>query len=157
LKGFIALCSYYRRFVKDFAKIAKPLTSALRGNPKDLTWTSEMEAAFQDLKQHMMKPPVLCYPKIGERYYIECDGSKLGLGCVLSQKQEDGKLHPVAYGSRACSAIEERYGATDLEACAVIYALDQFDVYVRGHPITILSDHKAFKHILLSQAKLAKR
>ena len=154
LKGFVALCSYYRRFVQGFSKIAKPLTDAMRNKPLSLVWTPPMEEAFARMKLALTKPPVLAYPKYGERYYLECDGSKLGLGCVLSQMQSDGKLHPIAFGSRAVSRQEERYSATDLEACAVIFGLDHFDVYIRGHQVTVITDHKALTYILKSRNHL---
>ena len=155
MKGFVALCSYYRRFVKEFSKIAKPLTDALRNKPGELVWTKDMHQAFLALKKTLVTPPVLAYPQVGERYWLECDGSKKGLGCVLSQMQTDGKLHPVAFGSRAVSRAEERYGATDLEACAVIFGLEHFDVYIRGHPLTVVTDHRALTHILRSNQKLS--
>ena len=131
------------------------MTDALRNKPGELTWTPGMHKAFAALKHALVTPPVLAYPQVGERYWLECDGSKRGLGCVLSQMQKDGKLHPVAYGSRAVSRAEERYGATDLEACAVIFGLEHFDVYVRGHPLTVVTDHRALTHILRSNQKLS--
>ncbi|MCP4338003.1 MAG: hypothetical protein GY799_03765, partial [Desulfobulbaceae bacterium] len=143
LKGFLAMGSYYRRFVKDFSLIVKPLTDATRGSPVKLTWTREGKLAFQKLKDVMSTPPVLAYPDLSKRFYLECDGSKLGLGCVLTQLGEDGHRHPLAYASRAVSRAEENMGATDLEACAVIYGMEHFDVYIRGNPTTIITDHLA--------------
>ncbi|RLA50334.1 MAG: hypothetical protein DRQ98_12975, partial [Gammaproteobacteria bacterium] len=155
LKGFHALCSYYRRFIKDFATICQPLTNAFRGKPKLLVWTQPMLDAFEGLKQAMVSPGVLAFPRPGQPYILGTDGSKLGLGADLLQEQVDGTIHPVSYASRAVSEVESRYSATDLEACAVIFGLDHFDVYIRGHPVTLITDHKALKYILASTNKLA--
>jgi len=155
LKGFHALCSYYRRFIKDFAKICQPLTNAFRGKPRLLIWTQPMLDAFEDLKRAMVSPGVLAFPRLGQPYILGTDGSKLGLGADLLQEQVDGTIHPVSYASRAVSEVESRYSATDLEACAVIFGLDHFDVYIRGHPVTLVTDHKALKYILASTNKLA--
>jgi len=154
LKGFHALASYYRRFVKDFSKIAKPITDAFRGNPKALLWTPRMTKAFEKLKEVMTTPPVLSYPQLGKPYLMETDGSKLGIAATCSQLGPDHKYHPVAYASRALNRMEENYSATDLEAGAVIFGLDSFDVFLRGHPTTIVMDNRTLKTVLESTRRL---
>ena len=71
-----------------------------------------------------------------------------GLGAVLSQKQADGKLHPVAYASRSLASNEERYAITDLETLAVVWAIGHFQYYLYGHDVTIRTDHQVVKVIL---------
>jgi len=93
-RSFLGMAGYYRRFVKDFSKIATPLTRLLRKDHK-FGWTEECEASFQELKQKLVTAPVLVIPEGNEGYLIYSDASRQGLGCVLMQ---NGKV--VAYASR---------------------------------------------------------
>jgi len=78
------MAGYYRRFVKDFSKIATPLTQLLRKNHK-FNWTEECEASFQELQQTLVTAPILVIPEDNEEYMIYNDASRQGLGCVLMQ------------------------------------------------------------------------
>jgi hypothetical protein len=88
------LAGYYHRFIKDFSKIAKPMTRLLEKN-KDFNWTEECQASFEELKKRLTTAPVLILPDITKKCDIYCDASRQGLGCVLMQ---DGKV--VSYASR---------------------------------------------------------
>ena len=79
---------------------------------------------------------------------IQTDASIKGLGAVLSQRQSNGWLHPVAYASRALSPPEKNYGVTELETLAVVWAMQHFNAYLYGHEVTIITDHSAVKAIL---------
>ena len=81
-------------------------------------------------------------------FVLETDASKIGLGAVLSQYQEDGKLHPVAYASRSVSTAESNYATTNLETLAVVWSVTHFKYYLYGHKVTIITDHAAVKAIL---------
>ena len=99
---FLGLASYYRRFVPKFAKIAAPLHALLK-KENAFEWTTECTTAFNLLKDALTSSPVLVYPKFGpdSEFILETDASFVGLGAVLSQQQEDGKAHPIAYASRS--------------------------------------------------------
>ena len=147
IRRFLGLASYYRRFIPGFAKIASPLHSLTR---KDVSfeWTSECQKALDTLKDKLVKSPVLSYPQSDREYVLETDASVMGLGAVLSQLQEDQKLHPVAYASRALSSSEKNYGITDLETLAVVWAMSHFRSYVYGQDVTVITDHSAVRPIL---------
>ena len=81
---------------------------------------------------------------------LETDASAQGLGAVLSQYQEDQRLHPVAYASRALSPGERNYGITELETLALVWALSPFKVYLYGQKVKVITDHTAVKSILLN-------
>ena len=104
IHGFIGIVGHYHRFIKDFAKIAEPLHDYIRGDlhkkkKESLTLNKEAKEAFKVLKKAIMTAPVLAYPDPNKEYLLETDAFKLGLGAVLSQKQSDGRYHPVAFGS----------------------------------------------------------
>ena len=147
VRRFIGMASYYRRFISNFAKIAHPLHQLTR---KDVPfyWTAECEVAFTSLKTLLTTPPVLAYPCVEKDFTLETDASIRGLGAVLSQEQEDGKRHPVAYASRALNSSEKNYSVTELETLAVVWAISHFHTQLYGQKVTVLTDHSAVKAVL---------
>ena len=144
VRRFLGMASYYRRFIPHFARIAQPLHH-LTSKDVPFAWSSEAESAFTALKAKLVTPPVLAYPRFGEDFTLETDASIQGLGAVLSQKQEDGKLHPIAYASRALSKPERNYSVTELETLAVVWAITHFRSHLYGGRVTVLTDHSAVK------------
>jgi len=147
IRQFLGLASFYRRFVPNFARIANPLHELTR---KGVTfeWTAACQASFEQLKSKLVEAPVLAYPNFEKGFTLETDASAHGLGAILSQLQEDGKHHPVAYASRALSPQEKKYGITELETLAVVWAMSHFHCYLYGHDVTVLTDHSAVKAVL---------
>ena len=114
VRSFLGLARYYRRFVKDFSKIAAPLTNLLKKTTK-FEWTGKCEEAFQELKTRLTTAPILTLPEEGKEYTIYSDASKNGLGCVLMQ---DDKV--IAYASRQLKPYEKNYPTHDLELAVVV-------------------------------------
>jgi hypothetical protein len=121
------LAGYYRQFIKDFSKIAKPMTRLLEKN-KDFDWTEECQASFKELKNRPTSAPVLILPDITKNFNIYCDASQQGIGCVLMQ---DRKV--VSYASRQLRKHEENYPTHDLELAAVVHAPKIWRHYLIGH------------------------
>ena len=94
--------------------------------------------------------PVLAYPKFGfgNTFILETDASTVGLGAVLSQVQDDGNIHPVAYASRSIDKHEKNYGISELETLGLVWAVHYFRPYLLGHPCTVYTDHAACLSIL---------
>ncbi len=149
VRQFLGLASYYRRFIPSFAKIAHPL-HALTRKGAVFDWNEDCQEAFEKLKQVLSDSPVLAFPSFNLEFVLETDASGVGLGAVLSQKQQDGKLHPVAFASRALSPCEKNYGITDLETLAVVWALSHFRSYLYGQEVVVYTDHSAVCSILSS-------
>ena len=151
---FLGLNSYYHRFIGSFAKIASPLHRLTRKST-EFQWTDECQAAFDWLKDKLTTAPILAFPNFDFRFVLETDASIQGLGAVLSQKQSDGLLHPVAYAS--CSLSPEcNYGISELEILAVVWGIQHFHAYVYGHHVTVVTDHTAVKAILQSPSRNGK-
>jgi len=121
VRSFLGIAGYYRRFVKDFSKIATPLTQLLRKDHK-FNWTEECEASFQELKQKLVTAPILVIPEGNEGYVVYSDASRQGLGCVLMQ---NGRV--VAYASRQLRPHELNYPTHDLELAAVIFCTQNLE------------------------------
>ena len=120
LRQCLGLASYYRRFIPLFAKIAQPLHQ-LKEVP--FLWTPVCQSSFETLKERLSNAPVLAYPDFNKDFTLGTDASQLGLGAVLSQMREDGRLHPISYASRALSPAEKNYAITELETLAVVWAI----------------------------------
>ena len=106
-RQFLGLASYYRHFVPKFAKVARPL-HALTWKETPFVWTAACQTAFDRVKCLLVQTPILAYPDFSKGFVLETDASKSGLGAVLSQLQDDGRLYPIAYASRALSKAEEK-------------------------------------------------
>ncbi|GJT63120.1 putative reverse transcriptase domain-containing protein [Tanacetum coccineum] len=117
IRSFLGLASYYRRYIANFSKIAKPLTSLTQKNQK-YVWGVEQEA-FQTLKNYLCDAPILTLPDGVEDFVVYCDASNQGLGCVLMQRGKD-----IAYASRQLKTHEKNYTMHDLELGAVVFALN---------------------------------
>ena len=109
VQSFLGFASYYRRFIQDFAEIAKPLHRLTeRGVP--FKWTAECQAAFEELRQQLISAPILADPDFGWQFILDTDASDMGLGAVLSQVDKEGRERP--YGSQLLSKAERRYCVT---------------------------------------------
>jgi hypothetical protein len=141
IQSFLGLAGYYHRFIKDFSKIANPMTRLLEKN-NDFDWTEECQVSFEELKKRLTSAPMLILPNITKQFDIYCDASRQGLGCVLMQ---DGQV--VSYTSRQLRKYEENYPTHDLELATVVHALKIWRHYLIGHQCEIYSDHKSLKYI----------
>ena len=147
LKKFLGLCSYYRRFVPNFAEVAHPLHELAQDAGANFEWTDEAKKTFQNLKQLLTSTPVLGYPDSRGEFVIDTDASNYGLGAVLSQTQ-DGVERVIAYYSRALSQAERNYCATRKELLAVVQAVKHFHPYLYGKKFKIRSDHASLQWLL---------
>ncbi|WVZ89916.1 LOW QUALITY PROTEIN: hypothetical protein U9M48_036264 [Paspalum notatum var. saurae] len=132
---------YYRRFIKDFSKIAKPMTSLTKKNAK-FVWGPKCEDGFRELKKLLTTAPVLAQPDVTKPFDVYCDASGQGLGCVLMQ---EGRV--IAYASRQLRKREANYPTHDLELAAVVHALKIWRHYLLGNTCHIYTDHKSLKYI----------
>ena len=98
--------------------------NALLKKDSPFHWTSDCERAYQQLKDSLISSPVLTYPRFnsGDPFVLETDASILGLGAILFQRQEDGKIHPIAFASRSLNVHEKNYGITELETLGLVWA-----------------------------------
>ncbi|MBJ4159990.1 Ty3/Gypsy family RNase HI domain-containing protein, partial [Salmonella enterica subsp. enterica serovar Typhimurium] len=141
VRSFLDLAGYYRHFIENFSKIAKPMTELLKKDTKFL-WSDACEESFQVLKERLTTAPVLVLPDIQRSFDIYCDASRRGLGCVLMQ---EGKV--VAYASRQLRPHELNYPTHDLELAAVVHALKIWRHYLIGNRCEVYSDHKSLKYL----------
>ena len=155
IKGFIRLVGHYRCFIKDFVKIADPLHEYARGDTakkkkERVVLNKAARDVFHKLKKAVTSAPVLAYPDPNKEYLLESDALKLGLGAVLSQKQFDGRYHPVAFGSRALHGVEVNYHSMKLEFLAMKWSIEHFQAYLLGHCFKVCMDNNPLTYFLTS-------
>jgi ribonuclease HI len=150
IRSFLGLAGYYRRFIPEFSRIAKPMTELLKKGVK-FVWDEKCENAFQTLKQYLTFAPVLAQPDNSKPYEVYCDASGTCLGSVLMQENR-----VIAYASRALRPHEKNYPTHDLELAAVVHALKIWRHYLMGTCCNIYTDHKSLKYIF-TQADLNMR
>jgi hypothetical protein len=141
IRSFLRLAGYYRRFIPDFSRIAKPMTELLKKEVK-FVWSEACMKAFHTLRQHLTSAPVLVKPDNSNPFEVFCDTSGTGLGCVLMQ---EGRV--IAYASRALRPHEINYPIHDLELAAVVHTLKIWRHYLMGNCCNIFTDHKSLKYI----------
>ncbi|GKC85288.1 putative nucleotidyltransferase, ribonuclease H [Tanacetum coccineum] len=141
IRSFLGLAGYYRRFIENFSKIAKPLTLLTQKN-KAYVWGDKQDEAFQILKEKLCNAHVLALPDGPDDFVVYCDASKQGFGSVLMQR---GKV--IAYESRHLKKHEKNYTTHDLELGAVMFALKIWRHYLYGTKSVIYTDHKSLQYI----------
>ncbi|GKC44459.1 putative reverse transcriptase domain-containing protein [Tanacetum coccineum] len=148
---FLGLACYYRRFIKDFSKIAKSLTELTHKNKKYI-WGEDQESAFQFLKQKLCEALILALPEGNNDFVIYCDASHQGLGAVLMQREK-----VIAYASRQLKPHEENYTTQDLKLGAVVFTLQIWRHYLYGAKSLVMTIHlKLPSPILQTQTKALK-
>ena len=141
VRSFLGLAGYYRRFIKEFAKVARPLT-ALTSVNEAFQWTPDCDHSFQALKDALTTAPVLGYPKPEGQIILDMNASGLAVGAVLSQVQ-DGREVVLAYLSKALGAAEQNYCITRKELFAVVTACRAWHQYIYGRPVVVRTDNSA--------------
>ncbi|GJR13817.1 reverse transcriptase domain-containing protein [Tanacetum coccineum] len=142
IRQFLGLAGYYRRFIKRFSKIAKPMTELMQKDRK-FDWGEEQETSFQLLKQKLCAAPILALPEGSDDFVVYCDASIKGLGAILMQR-----LKVIAYASRQLKIHEKNYTTHDLELGAVVFALKIWRHYLYGIKCVVFTDNKSLQHIL---------
>jgi len=139
----------YRRFIKDFSKVCKPITETLKGNTKDFHRGREQEEAFEVLKRWFIRARILSNVYRGRKTLEETDARNVGLGCVSSQYQ-GRRLHPMAFHSRKFISAKRNYEIHDKELLAIMEEFREWRRYLSGEEelVTVSTDHQNLRSFL---------
>ncbi|RDX60335.1 Retrovirus-related Pol polyprotein, partial [Mucuna pruriens] len=148
VRSFLGHAGFYRRFIKDFSKLALPMSKLLQ---KDVNFNFDQPCieAFQELKNKLTSAPILQAPDWGLPFELMCDASNSALGAILGQRAGVGQpVHVIAYASRTMDSAQQNYTTTEKELLAIVFALDKFRSYLLGSKIVVFSDHAALRYLL---------
>jgi hypothetical protein len=141
VRQLLGMGSYYRKFIKDFSKLARPLVE-LTKKGRQFLWSEECENVFKKLKESFYSPHILAYPLYEGEYILHTDVSDGAIGGVLLQIQ-NGTKTVIAYRSRSLNKSEKNYCITDKELQALRYFVEYFRQYLLGRRFTVRTDHQA--------------
>jgi len=141
LRGFLGLTGYYRRFIKHYGLISRPLTQMLKKGVQ-FQWTPLAQEAFLLLKKALTEAPVLAIPDFSQPFVIETDASELGMGAVLMQNG-----HPISFLSKPFSSRSRSFSTYEKECLAIIMAIEKWRSYLHGQEFLIRTDHKSLLHL----------
>jgi hypothetical protein len=145
LQQFACICGYYRRFIDQYALVAKPIYDVMNGKAD---WNDEAQKAFELLKKKLTSYPI---PNFKLQFIVHTDASGVAIGAVLAQKDEQGREYACAYASRMLKGAEIHYGITEKECLAVWWAIMEFRVYIHGTEFIVVTDHSALQWLMKLQ------
>ncbi|CCO30490.1 Retrotransposable element Tf2 155 kDa protein type 1 [Rhizoctonia solani AG-1 IB] len=147
VQSFLGFANFLRRFVANFSHMARPLHNLVK---KEIPWkwTEKEQAAFEGLKQAITEAPVLAHANPDKPYFLETDASGAALGSVLSQRQSDGRLHPIGFLSESFKGAEINYDTHDKELLAIIRSFEHWRIYLEAttEPVTVFTDHRNLEY-----------
>ncbi|CAM8952283.1 unnamed protein product [Rhodiola kirilowii] len=146
IRSFLGHASFYRRFIKDFSKIAKPLTHLLC-NDVEFKFDEGCLEAFNKLKENLVSAPIVQPPNWDLPFELMCDASDYAIGAVLGQRVEK-KLHVIYYVSKVLDGAQRNYTTTEKELLAVVYAFEKFRPYLVATRTIVYTDHAAIKYLM---------
>jgi len=151
LRSFLGLASYYRKFIKNFAKITAPLTNLLKKSAVTYEWEGACNEAFETLKGILVKAPVLKLPDFDKDFEIHSDASNFAIGRILVQ---EGR--PVAFESKKLSEMERRWPTHEKEMWAVIHCLKTWGHYIGSKDVVMWTNNVTLKYFA-TQPKLSSK
>ena len=147
VQQFLGLANYYRRFVKDFSKIAAPMFGLLKKG-QVFNFSEQCLESFNNLKNALTSEPILRPPDFTREFFLYTDASGYCLGAVLGQKDDQKREYVIAYASRLLKGAELHYSITEKEALGVVFAIKYFRVYLYGKKFTLITDHYALGYMM---------
>ena len=152
LRSFLGTINFCSKFIPGYSTITQPLRKLTKKGVL-FTWDAEQQQAFLNLKEQLTKPNVMTFYNPTANTKIFVDASPVGLGAILTQQQENGDYHPIAYGSRSLTETEQRYSQTEREALAVVWSCEHFHYYIYDRFVQIVTDHKPLERLLSEKSK----
>ena len=154
IRSFLGLAQFYRKFIRDYSKLAKPLNDLLKKDHK-FVWTDKCEESFKIIKDALTNPPILAHPNLDKPFKLYTDASDFSVGYVLCQEDTStGTEKVIAYGGKSLQKYQLSYGVTEKEMLAAYSGVIHFDHYLRHNQFELITDHSALESLLTKQKEL---
>ncbi|GJX25026.1 reverse transcriptase domain-containing protein [Tanacetum coccineum] len=154
VRSFLGHAGFYRRFIKDFSKISRPMTHLLEKNTPFI-FSDECIQAFETLKKRLTEAPILIPPDWDLPFELMCDASDFAIGAVLGQHHEK-HFRPIHYASKTMNEAESYNSTTEKEMLAVVYAFEKFRSYLILNKSIVYTDHSALKYLFAKKDSKAR-
>jgi hypothetical protein len=147
VQSFLGFANFLHRFVPNYSTLARPLHNRTHKDAK-WEWGVPEQKSFDSIKEAICQQPVLAHPDPSKPYYLETDASGAAMGAILSQRQEDRQLHPIAYMSQSFAGAEQNYNTHNKELLAIIKALEFWWILLEGtkEHIIVFTDHRNLEY-----------
>ena len=146
IRNFLGHAGFYRRFIRDFSKIARPLCRLLEKDTK-FNFDEFFQNSFEEIKSRLVEAPIMEKPYWNREFEIMCDASDFAMGAVLGQKAEK-VFKVIYYASKTFNEAQENYSTTEKEMLAIVFACEKFRPYILGSKVIIHIDHAAIKYLM---------
>ncbi|GJS40487.1 reverse transcriptase domain-containing protein [Tanacetum coccineum] len=154
VRSFLGHAGFYRRFIKDFSKISRPMTHLLEKNTPFI-FSDECIQAFETLKKKLTEAPILIAPDWDLPFELMCDASDFAIGAVLGKRHEK-HFRPIHYASKTMTEAESYYTTTEKEMLAVVYAFEKFRSYLILNKSIVYTNHSSLKHLFAKKDSKAR-
>ena len=146
IRSFLGHAGFYRRFIKDFLRIARPLCRLLEKDTK-FNFDDSCKAAFEEIKIRFIQAPIIAAPELDQEFEVMCDASDFAMGAVLGQRKEK-IFRAIYYASRTFNEAQENYSTAEKEMLAIVFACEKFRPYIMGSHVIVHTDHAAIKYLM---------
>ena len=146
MRSFLGHAGFYRRFIRDFSKITRPLCRLLENDTK-FNFDAACQSSFEKIKSRLVEAPIMAIPDWNSEFEIMCDASDYAMGVVLGQKA-DKMFRAIYYASKTFNEAQENYSTTEKEMLAMVFACEKFRPYILGSHVIIHTDHAAIKYLM---------
>ena len=146
IRSFLGHAGFYRRFIKDFSNIARPLCRLLEKDTR-FNFDDSCKAAFEEIKTRLVQAPIMAAPEWDQEFEVMCDASYFAMGAILGQKKEK-ILRAIYYASRTFNEAQENNSTTEKEMLAIVFACEKFRPYILGSHVIVHTDHAAIKYLM---------
>ena len=146
IRSFLGHAGFYRRFIRDFSKIARPLCRFLEKDTK-FHFDESCQKSFEEIKFRLVEAPIMAKPDWNREFEIMCDASDFAMGAVLGHKDEK-LFKAIYYASKTFNEAQENYSTTEKEMLAIVFSCEKFRPYILGSHVVIHTDHTAIKYLM---------
>ena len=149
IRSFLGHAGFYRRFIKDFSKISRPLCRLLEKYAK-FDFDESCRSAFEEIKSRLVSASIMLTPDWSNEFEIMCDASDYAMGAILGQRTEK-IFKAIYYASKTFNEAQENYFTTEKEMLAMVFACEKFRPYILGSHVVIHIDHVAIKYLMANK------